>query len=170
MAALTLRPLRAADEAEALRAHDELAADGFELLLGWEPGLSWTDYLVAVERTEQGVDLAPGRVPASFRVGVVDDRIVGRASIRHRLTPYLLEVGGHIGYCVRPADRRQGHATAMLRLSLDLVRDLGVDRALVTCDDDNVGSIRTIERCGGKLEDTRSDAGVPKRRYWVPTG
>lgn len=170
MARLTLRPLDDADEAEAVRAHEELARDGFEFLLGWEPALDWPAYVRTVARTEQGLDLAPGRVAATFRLGVVDGRVVGRTSVRHELTPYLREVGGHIGYGVRPADRRRGHATAMLRLSLDLVRDLGVDRALVTCDDDNVGSIRTIERCGGELEDTRSDDGVAKRRYWVPTG
>ena len=42
----------------------------------------------------------------------------------------------------------------------------GIDPALVTCDDDNVGSVRVIEAAGGVLEDVR---GV-KRRYWVPTG
>lgn len=90
---------------------------------------------------------------------------LGRLAIRHRLNEVLLDVGGHIGYDVRPSRRREGHATAMLRESLPWARDLGIDPALVTCDDDNVGSVRVIEAAGGVLEDVR---GV-KRRYWVPT-
>lgn len=84
----------------------------------------------------------------------------------HRLNDLLLDVGGHIGYDVRPSARRRGHATAMLRGALPWANGLGIDRVLVTCDDDNVGSIRVIEAAGGELEDVRE----AKRRYWVPTG
>jgi predicted acetyltransferase len=68
-----------------------------------------------------------------------------------------------------PEFRRRGYATAMLRQSLDVARQrLGLTRALVTCDDDNVGSIRTIERNGGVLENVITmDVDVPKRRYWI---
>ena len=93
------------------------------------------------------------------------DTFLGRLSIRHRLTRRLLDWGGLIGYDVRPTARRRGHATAMLRAALPWALELGIDPALVTCDDDNVGSIRVIEAAGGELEDVR---GV-KRRYWVPT-
>jgi predicted acetyltransferase len=91
---------------------------------------------------------------------------LGRLAIRHRLNDFLLDVGGHIGYDVRPTRRREGHATAMLGRALPWALDLGIDPALVTCDDDNVGSIRVIEAAGGVLEDVRGS----KRRYWVPTG
>ncbi len=90
---------------------------------------------------------------------------LGRLAIRHRLNDRLLELGGNIGYDVRPAARRQGHATAMLRAALPWARALGIERALVTCDVDNVASIRVIEAAGGRMEDVR---GV-KRRYWVAT-
>ena len=104
-------------------------------------------------------------VPCTTLWWVDGDDYLGRIAIRHRLTDFLLEVGGHIGYDVRPTRRREGHATSMLRQSLPWARDLGVDPALVTCDDDNVGSIRVIENAGGELEDVRG----AKRRYWVPT-
>jgi predicted acetyltransferase len=94
-----------------------------------------------------------------------DDAYLGRIALRHRLTPFLLEVGGHIGYDVRPAARRRGHATAMLRAVLPHARAIGIHRALVTCDDDNAGSRKVIEAAGGEFEDQR---GV-KLRYWVPT-
>lgn len=95
-----------------------------------------------------------------------DDTFLGRLSIRHRLDPYLLELGGHIGYAVRPGARRQGHATAMLRAALPLCRQLGIDRALVTCDTTNTASRKVIEANGGEFEDRR---GV-KLRYWIRTG
>jgi predicted acetyltransferase len=106
-----------------------------------------------------------GHVPCTTLWWVDGEQYLGRLAIRHRLTDFLFEVGGHIGYDVRPGRRREGHATAMLRAALPWARDLGIDRALVTCDDDNIGSIRVIEAAGGVLEDVR---GI-KRRYWVPT-
>ena len=85
--------------------------------------------------------------------------------MRHRLTEFLRDVGGHVGYYVRPSRRRRGHATAMLRAVLPYAADLGLERVLVTCDDTNEGSRRVIEAAGGVLEDQR---GV-KLRYWLPT-
>lgn len=89
--------------------------------------------------------------------------VVGFLALRHELTPALLQEGGHIGYSVRPSRRREGHATRALAQALERARALGIDRALVTCDDDNEPSARTIERNGGALEDVRD--GV--RRYWI---
>jgi predicted acetyltransferase len=93
------------------------------------------------------------------------DEYLGRLGLRHRLNDFLLEMGGHIGYDVRPTARRRGYATAMLRAALPHAQALSIDPALVTCDTDNVGSRTVIETCGGKLEDIRNN----KRRYWVPT-
>jgi predicted acetyltransferase len=96
--------------------------------------------------------------------------VVGRVSVRHRLTPTLLEHGGHVGYAVGPRFRRRGHATEILRQSVARLGDLGVERVLVTCDDDNAGSARVIEACGGVLEDVRTVAGhPPARRYCITT-
>jgi len=94
--------------------------------------------------------------------------VVGFLALRHELNAWLLEEGGHIGYSVRPSRRREGHATRALALSLRRAAELGIERALVTCDDDNEASARTIERNGGVYEDTRNG----KRRYWIttPTG
>jgi predicted acetyltransferase len=64
-----------------------------------------------------------------------------------------------------------------LRHAVVIARSVGVDRVLVTCDDDNIGSIRTIEACGGKLDSVRSAEldsvrpaepdSVALRRYWI---
>lgn len=105
------------------------------------------------------------RVPDTELWWVEGEVFLGRIVVRHRLTPRLLEVGGHIGYDVRPSVRRQGHATAMLRRALDVARELGIERALITCDTGNIGSHTVIERNGGILEDERDG----KLRFWVST-
>ena len=93
------------------------------------------------------------------------EEVVGFLAIRHRLNAFLLEEGGHIGYGVRPAARRRGHATRALGLAVRRAAELGIERALVTCDHDNEASRRTIERNGGVLEDRRGS----KLRYWIDT-
>lgn len=108
------------------------------------------------------------RVPCTFLWIVADTadgspEVVGHLALRHELDAWLHEVGGHIGYSVRPSRRREGHAARALGLALGVARDLGLDRVLVTCDEDNTGSQLTIERNGGVLEDVRKG----KRRYWI---
>ena len=104
-------------------------------------------------------------VPSTTLWWVDGTDYLGRISIRHRLTPILLDWGGHIGYDVRPSARRRGYATAMLAAARPVAARLGIDPALVTCDPDNTGSRKVIEANGGVLEDQRAG----KLRFWVPT-
>ena len=162
---LTLRAPGPGDEDVARAAQAELQADGFNF--GFlAPGERWPEYLARLERDRLGLDLPPGRVPATFLYADVDGQVVGRASVRYALTDELLRLGGHIGYGVRPAFRRRGYATEILRQSLRVARAAGVGRVLVTCDDDNPGSIAVIERCGGR-RDPGWPGGGGTRRYWI---
>ncbi len=132
----------------------------------WSTADGFEEYVRDVRA--QALEDAPrpdGYVPATTLWWVDGAEYIGRIAIRHRLTPQLLEVGGHIGYDVRVSARRRGHATAMLRAALPVAMRLGIDPALVTCDADNIGSRKVIENCGGMLEDQRGF----KLRYWVPT-
>ena len=133
-----------------------------EIPLMADPDLfaTWVQSLLDHER---GVGIPDGRVPATSRWGVRDGEIVGVINLRHELTDLLLEWGGHIGYAVRVTARRQGVASRMLRLMLDEAGRLGINPVLVTCDEDNVGSQRTIAGAGGVYEDSREG----KRRHWI---
>jgi predicted acetyltransferase len=132
----------------------------------WTTDHGFAAYVGAIVRDrEEDAPRKPGWVPCTTLWWVDGSAYLGRIAIRHRLTPGLREVGGHIGYDVRPSARRRGHATAMLAAALPVAAGLGVDPALVTCDDTNVGSRKVIEANGGIFADQR---GV-KLRYWVPT-
>jgi predicted acetyltransferase len=126
-------------------------------------------YLEVLEEHARAENLPPNHVPSTFLFAFAGTRIVGRVSIRHSLNDLLRQAGGHIGYVVVPEFRRQGYATMMLRQSIQIARGLGIGRILVTCDDDNIGSIRTIEKNGGVLDDIIfvPHLAKPKRRYWI---
>lgn len=165
MAGLILRPLRLDDEARFRRAHEDLAdyAFGFDV----EPDMVWSDYVESRRQHARGHDLEEGFVAATFLVAEVDGKIVGRSSIRHELNDFLEVHGGHVGYAVLPDHRRQGYATEILRQSMVIARSLGIERSLLIVDDDNIGSIRAIEACGGVLESTEDLGEGPFRRYWI---
>jgi predicted acetyltransferase len=165
---IRLRPFGIDDEVEALAAQDELAGEGFEFLLG-RGDQAWADYVVVLERRQRGLDLPERFVPSTFLAIDVGGRLAGRVSIRHELNDFLAREGGHIGYAVRPAFRRQGVATEALRLSLVVARSAGVEDVLVTCDDSNGASAAVIEACGGSLESViEVDGGSGRlRRYWI---
>ncbi|WP_156759370.1 GNAT family N-acetyltransferase [Microbacterium karelineae] len=122
--------------------------------------------LVASEHTPR----RPGLVTDTYRWIVEGDEYLGAISFRHELTEYLESFGGHIGYGIRPSARRRGLATWALARTLDMARERGYDRVLVTCRDDNAASARTIEKSGGVLEDRRAHGDVLMRRYWILLG
>lgn len=167
---LRLRRLQPGDEPAFVAAHRAMEAEGFVFGLGYEWGMPFDRYLARLDAARAGVDLPADFVPSTLVVADVGGVIVGRASIRHELSSeFLAREGGHIGYCVLAEHRRRGYATEILRQSLVIARSVGVDRALVTCDDDNIGSATVIERCGGVFESLTAgrDSRVPKRRYWI---
>jgi len=117
----------------------------------------------------RGVGLPVGFVPQTTYWLVRDGRVLGAAGLRHRLTDALRDVGGHVGYVIRPSERGKGYATRMLAMVLDRARLLGLRHVLVTCDKGNVASARVIQKNGGRLdsESPSPTDGVVKQRYWI---
>lgn len=126
-------------------------------------------YLRALSDGARGVNLPPGRVPYSTFWLTSGRHLIGRSSVRHRLTPELQDEGGHVGYDIRPSERRRGYGTLILRLTLAEARKLGLNRALLTCDADNVASAKVIEKNGGGLQDQAVSrrSGKLISRYWI---
>lgn len=172
---ITLRELRLGDEAAfeaAIVEWRDEAEPEYDFAFKYGAEESFPDYLEKITAWSRGEKLPSHFVACSFLVGVLDDgRLAGRVSIRHQLNDFLREVGGHVGYMVLPQFRRQGVGTELLRQSIPITKSLGLDRILVTCDEDNLGSRRIIENNGGIYEDSIGGPELkqPKRRYWVDT-
>lgn len=96
-----------------------------------------------------------------------DKNILGAINIRHYLNEYLLNYGGHIGYGIRPSERKKGYAALMLSMALPIAKELGISKALITCDKDNLGSAKTIIKNGGVLENEVQEEERVTQRYWV---
>ena len=119
---------------------------------------------------KEGKSLPEGWIPASeFWLVRGKDKLLGTSSLRHKLTKHLRNIGGHIGYNIRPSERQKGYGTLILKLTLQKARELGLRRVLITCDEDNTASIKIIEKNGGKFENTYNSKELkqPKRRYWI---
>jgi predicted acetyltransferase len=167
---LQLRPYGIDDEAAAVRIHESMLSDHFHFLLEWETLKSWSAFLQSNDEQRHGLNPSTYRVRGTQLGAFVDGELVGRASLRFELNEFFAERGGHVGYGVAPAHRRKGYATEILSQSLVILRDEGVERVLVTCGSDNVGSARVIEHNGGVLESiappVEGDA-LEIRRYWI---
>lgn len=126
--------------------------------------------LVALlERQADPANQPPGRMPNQFLWLIEDGEFIGRLSFRMPLNDVLRRVGGNIGYDIRPSKRRQGYGTRLLALGLEYARGRGLDRVLITCNADNIGSRRVIEANGGVFED-EVDRGPEHGivcRYWI---
>lgn len=125
------------------------------------------DYYLQNLETKEGN--ADGYVPDTTLFCLDKDRniFVGAVNIRHYLNETLLKTGGHIGDGIRPSERRKGYATAMISLALQECRKLGINRVLMCCDRNNIGSAKSIIRNGGVLENEVVEDGVPVQRYWI---
>lgn len=131
-------------------------------------GLAFDELLNKWQEDETEKAYEKGFVPASLYFLIDEkEKIVGSVHIRHELNERLLFCGGHIGYGVRPSERRKGYASTMLSLSLSLAKKLGVNKALVTCGKSNLASALTIQKNGGILDNEVMHESNLVQRYWI---
>lgn len=130
--------------------------------------LAITEWVQFSENTKYKKTVPPGFVTAHTFFAIDDsEKIVGIINARHELNDYLLNLGGHIGYSVRKSERRKGYAKSMLSYTANFLFSLGLDKILITCDKKNIASKRTIESCGGILENEVIDENRTTLRYWI---
>ncbi len=141
--------------------------------VSWHPEIlrqRFGEYLRVLQQAE--TDPLAGLVPATrFWLISHDNRYLGDVDVRHQLNQALGRFGGHIGYKIRPSERRKGYGKLICKLGIDEARKLGIGDILITCDDDNIGSCKIIEANGGQLQDKiDNNRAVLTRRYWIPAG
>jgi predicted acetyltransferase len=83
------------------------------------------------------------------------------------LNEVLEKEGGHIGYDIRPSMRRKGYGTEILKLSLPIAKQIGLNRVMLTCDDNNIASWKIMEKNGAVIDEKYDYKGRYKRRYWI---
>lgn len=133
------------------------------------------DYEKWIKKVQKDIDIAnvPTEWVPSLTYFYVDDldRIVGMINIRLGLNDFLLKEGGHIGYSIRPSERRKGHGTNMLREALVFCTRVGLNRILITCDKINLASAGVAKNCGGRLENEFYSEHYKEivQRYWIET-
>ncbi|WP_258881084.1 GNAT family N-acetyltransferase [Clostridium tagluense] len=166
---------------ELLRANNEMEEQYYDFINEWENsgeeitpyaarllGMDYKSWLTHTYKIEN-VDTCPEHiVPAHTYFLVLENKkIIGAINIRHYLNDYLFNFGGHIGYGIRPSERKKGYGALMLSMALPIAKELGISKALVTCDKNNLGSAKTIINNGGVLENEVIEDGEVTQRYWI---
>lgn len=130
------------------------------------------DIFEKIENFRTGRNLPIKYVKATYLWLVEGDEFIGEVSIRHELTDFLLCFGGNIGYGIRWSKWNKGYGTIMLSLALKYAKEvIGLNKVLITCNDNNLGSAFVIEKNYGRLQDKIINVidGVERitRRYWI---
>ena len=142
---------------------------GFEFFIPISDKGTFEQDIKKLSDFHEGKSLPEGWVPASvyWLIRESDKKIIGVITVRHRLAGYLYFRGGHISYYIRPSERRKGYATKMLSLSLKKCMDLNIDKVMITCAKNNIGSARTIQKNGGVLHSEDVEDEEVFQRYWI---
>lgn len=142
--------------------------DGCGSLIKMKDPIEWLNQV----KNLADVDTVPDNFVQSTQfiyVRETDNKLVGMIQVRHYFNEFLEKYGGHIGYSIRPTERRKGYAGAMLRDCLPYCKEIGLNEVLLTCEENNIGSKRTILKNGGIYEKTvfcEMDE-VNLERYWI---
>lgn len=133
----------------------------------------YKEMLDRIAEVERGENL--GEYAASTTYWLYDDstdKLIGASNLRHYLTEEGLKLWGHIGYGIRPTERKKGYATELLKLTMQEAKKMNIDKVLLSAYVGNVGSWKVMEKCGGEFEKTviEEETGLPIKRYWIEIG
>jgi predicted acetyltransferase len=162
--------------------YDEINEENFiEYISEWEThgetvipsatrrdGRPFSEIMNKWREDETDIPVSKGFVPATLYFLIDNNgRILGGIHFRHYLNTRLHQNGGHIGFGIRKSERQKGYAHEMLKLLLEKIKLLDIDKVMITCDDNNIGSAKTIESCNGILQDRVVFENDLTRRYWI---
>lgn len=146
--------------------HGERVINGSALL----DQMEYSEWLKNVQNNANPETVRGDWVQATtfFAVRSFDKKIIGMVDIRHNLNnDFLMNYGGHIGYAVRPSERRKGYGTQILAMAIDYAREIGLKRVMLGCHSDNIASLCTIEKCGGICTENKiAFDQKPMKVYW----
>lgn len=125
------------------------------------------EYIQRTEDHSKGRNLPKDWIPSTTYWLVDNGEFIGHINIRHELNDNLEQIGGHIGYAIRPSARKKGYGTKILELILPKAKELGLKKILLTADESNIASQKIIEKNGGILENKVPGEKEPKLRYWI---
>ncbi len=130
--------------------NNELIINGSEL---FDKIDSYEEWLKKVNNNSKIETVDPNWVLTDtfFAIREDDNRIIGIIDLRHTLNEFLKDFGNS-GYSVRPSERKKGYATEMLRLLLKYAKEIGLKELHISVERDNIPSIKTIVKNGGKIE------------------
>lgn len=153
---------------DVLAFYDDIEKSGGECI-GIGSYKNYNEWLTGMRNRHTGENLPDGYVRENFYLCYEGERLVGVFSLKFELTEFLLNYGGHIGYATRPPDRNRGLATQMLKQGLEISKELGFDRILCICDNDNYASEKVILKNGGIFENELYDPNekVTVKRFWI---
>ena len=126
---------------------------------------SWLKIAQSIEKDA----LSRDNVYAStfFSIRESDKKVIGSIQLRHSLTEELRNYGGHIGYAIRPSERKKGYGKQQLSLVLEIAKQMGISPVMISCDKDNIASANTIKSCGGRLTEEKMVRGSMLQIYWI---
>ena len=152
-----------------LEAVREFHAAGEYAIDAEQLGAMFEDLIARLTAAKEPANAPPGELPYEDFWLMDGDEWIGKLTLRTTINAKYLYAGGHIGYEIRPSKRRRGYGTVLLRMGLEKARERGLQRALLTCDETNIGSRKVIENNGGQLENAVQVEGqtVLKMRYWI---
>lgn len=135
-------------------------------------GLSFYDDFDSWLKIAQSIEketLSRDNVHAStfLTVRESDKKVIGSIQLRHSLTEELRNYGGHIGYAIRPSERKKGYGKQQLLLVLEIAKQMGISQIMISCDKDNIASVNTIKSCGGRLTEEKLVRGTMHQIYWI---
>lgn len=130
----------------------------------------FAEFIKMLDNAENGIVDERFCSTTSYFVTDENGKLIGASSLRHYLTVEGLNTWGHIGYGVRPSERRKGYATQILKMMIEEAKKKKIYKIMLGAHTSNIGSCKVIEKCGGILENVvidPTDKNETINRYWI---